>query len=201
MPPLFADVYKFLTDVNWAIYSDLYPQFLAYQAKGIKEIERMKNANLVSPEQFAGWQQIDTGNAKNDQNLVWAGNTALLKYEQQHTARLIYDVLPNTPMFAFISDDPWFKTQLKSPIPGDTGTFRSVVPNHADGTPPNLANFNDRWQWITTPNTGQLDKYKAWAATHNAINLADVTNQGVKIELGTLPSLSDMARILQWVPS
>ncbi|MDQ3223862.1 MAG: hypothetical protein M3Q75_10400, partial [Gemmatimonadota bacterium] len=90
---------------------------------------------------------------------------------------------------------------LKSPVPGDTATFRDVVDvGRPAGAPkPNLAVFEDRWDWITRPEHGQWAKYRAWAATHNNIPLADVVGDKVVVTVnGTIADLTTFPDLLNW---
>jgi hypothetical protein len=133
------------------------------------------------------------------ENELWAGNFALLNIEQNVIAQIVYDQYK--PLFQFLSNDPWFKTQFVSPVPGAgaADSFSSVVPNGVVGGSANLADKADRWKWVSAPIVGIWASYEAWAPRHQAIQSADVTNLGIEIP-PKLPSGPDISRLLNWSP-
>lgn len=124
----------------------------------------------------------------------------LTDVEQRVTVVPIYN--DYLPLFFFLTNDPWFSTQLSSPVPGagPQDSFSAVVPVGASGGAPNIGVTEDRWAWITAPNVGVIDTYKQWQPTHQVINLADVTNLGLLVPW-PLPTKDAISRFATWTPS
>jgi hypothetical protein len=121
---------------NTGVYKDIYWQHLAYSSKGIEEMKRLTGRGELAPELFRAWSLIDKGE-------VWAGNEALLRYEQETTLQKgVYD--KNVALFRQFSKlSAQQPNSLISPIPGDSGSFQKIVPNGQ------LGDFKDRWKWIS----------------------------------------------------
>jgi hypothetical protein len=102
---------------------------------------------------------------------------------------------------AFCGGEPWFKTQLIDPVPGSgaNNTFGAVVPQGVDGGQANVADSDDRWQWVNAANVGIWATFEAWAPANQNINPADVTNLGLDIP-SPLPGLGDIATFAAWSP-
>jgi hypothetical protein len=55
----------------------------------------------------------------------------------------------------------------------------------------------DRWKWVSEPNVGLWDKYKAWQPANQNINLNSVTNTAAII---ANPEFGALRRLTQWQP-
>ena len=197
-----TQMYEAFTKLNQTIFLDMYRQFVAYDNGGINAIQAMANEQVIQPGQRDAWGRIDAGrvaraagNAALASQEFWGGNFDLADVEQNLIAQDVYD--DYKPIFLFLSNDAWFKTQLKSPVPGDNSTFGDVVPNGVNGGQANVAVKEDRWQWVTAPNVGLWDKFKAWQPAHPNINLDDVTSGGMNVEN---PDFNALKRLAQWQP-
>jgi hypothetical protein len=162
--------------------------------------------NLATPAQVAAWQMIQDGIAgvpAVKRQKIWDGTVEYTRQEQHVTAQRIYDEVPNREMFAFLTNENWFKTQLKSPVPGDTGTFGSVVQAGVNGGPANVAVAEDRWQWISAANVGVLAKWRQWSDANNNIPLTQVTYDAIDIKglQDDLPLMNDIVDMLKWRPT
>lgn len=199
-------MYDAFTSLNFTIFMNMYPQFIAYDSGGINAIQAMFNEGIVAQGQLDAWKQIDAGKqAKSAGNAAlasqdfWAGNLQLASVEQNIIAQAIYDNYK--PLFLFLSNDPWFSTQLTSPVPGSgrNNTFGAVVPNGVHGGQANIAEKDDRWQWVSAANVGIWAMYEAWQPTHMIITAADVTNLGAQIP-PLLPTGQDILNLATWTP-
>lgn len=145
----FADLPDILLAGNLAIYSDLYWQHLAYQAGGIAALETAHADGLLADELLAGWQLLDEGVQTDDAEKIWMGNFALADFEQRVVLQpIVYDG----------HEDLW---AILSTLPAVT---TSVVPRHGDvfpGDTGNLADFDDRWAWVTDSLFPAWRKYSA----------------------------------------
>lgn len=126
-----------LIEGNKAVYADVYWQHLAYKDKGLDEV--LKQVARLPPRNSRvlkdAWSLIDRGAKKKDVGSVWAGNTLLLRYEQEVTLQSIYDRYPS--LAATLS------YVMVSPLPGQVAFFRGF------GGRGTVGNFADRWRWIT----------------------------------------------------
>ncbi len=129
-----VDLDNMLIAGNKAVYADVYWQHLAYKAKGLDEV--LKQVTRLPPKNNGilkeAWTLIDRGAKKKDVGSVWAGNTLLLRYEQEVTLQDIYD---NYPALAAT-----LSYVMVSPLPGHLGAL---------GRKGKVGNFVDRWRWIT----------------------------------------------------
>ena len=131
-----AETFRNLGIGNRAVFTDIYWQHMAYEQGGLAEIERIFRAGQLDRRALRGWRQIDAGRRTGDQELIWAGNTELLHFEQKHVLQLqVYD--RNQALWREVS--AW----IPSPIPGHRETFADFAP---DG---NIGAFAERWRWIT----------------------------------------------------
>lgn len=155
-----TEVLQALAQGNLGVYADIYWQHLAYQQGGIEEITRAFRAGELDPIAYEAWQKIDRGRRENNQDLIWEGNTDLLRYEQRTVLQTqVYD--PNRRLWQKMSSAPisWFQ-KINSPIPGDPNNFNSYV----DGG--DIGSFEDRWRWISEsmlPAWRRLDSNRAEA--------------------------------------
>lgn len=125
---------------NLAVYDDIAWQHLAYASGGIAEIERIAEAGKLSAAVLRVAEHR-RGVRMGNEALVWEGNRALLQFEQLETLQKgVYDRFP--AQFESLSQN-LIVPDLASPIPGDRGTFQSVVPGG------DIGRFEDRWKWIT----------------------------------------------------
>lgn len=124
---------------NALVYSDIYWQHLAYDHCGLGEMERAASAGKIPPSVLDAWRQIDRGRRTGDPTLVWAGNRALLRYEQETVLQDgVYS--SNREVFRRLSQRT-FVPPLPSPVPGGRN-FQDVVPGG------DIGNFAQRWTWI-----------------------------------------------------
>ncbi len=120
---------------NWLVFADIYWQHLAYEQAGIEELAALAAAGQLDQEVYEAWRQIDQGWRTEQPALIWAGNTVLLKYEQESVLQPgVYQ--GNQAIWDILAD--W----VPSPIPTLVETFRDF---HADG---NIGVFEERWRWI-----------------------------------------------------
>ncbi len=166
-------LYRFLTDLNFAIYFDAYPQHLAFSQGGLAAVQQM-NPDLISQTQLTGWTRIQEGINAQDPAKIIEGNALLLRHEQEVTAQAFYEKPEVKALFGFLSDHATLRGTLQSPIPDDQLTFRDVVQVGHNGGAPNLAEFEDRWQWIDTPDIGMLAKWQSWSQQHNSISAEEL---------------------------
>jgi hypothetical protein len=134
---------------NIGVYRDIYWQHLAYSRGGIAELERVFRTQEIRFPQRAldAWRLIDRGhalvaqgNARQGNDLVWQGNEALLRFEQEETLQHgVYDL--HREAFRWSSSWPNM-LPLRSPVPGDTADFGTIVPGG------DLGEFTQRWRWI-----------------------------------------------------
>jgi len=130
-----ATVFQQLCLGNWLVFADIYWQHLAYEQAGIEELAALAAAGELDEQVYEAWRQIDEGRRTEQPALIWAGNTGLLKFEQE--AVLQPDVYQaNQAIWDILAD--W----VPSPIPTLVETFRDF---QADG---NIGVFEERWRWI-----------------------------------------------------
>jgi hypothetical protein len=148
-----------LIAMNIAIFNDLAWQFEAYRMGGVCALERVKS---VSPDDvdIAPWRIIDQGIRESDPMLIRIGNLQLLQREQRDILKPGYKELRSLPGAAQL-----MSTLAKNPVPQGPD-FQSVV---SDG---NLADYWERWQWITQPNQGM---WTLWLAMPQSNQLQNVS--------------------------
>ena len=130
-----ATVFEQLCLGNWLVFADIYWQHLAYEQAGIEELAALAAAGQLDQEVYEAWRQIDEGRRTEESTLIWAGNTGLLKFEQESVLQPgVYQ--GNQAIWDILAD--W----VPSPIPTLVETFRDF---HADG---NIGVFEERWRWI-----------------------------------------------------
>ena len=156
------------------IFNDMAMQHEAYLGAGMPGIQQLGDAGVIDAETVQAWEKIDLGTRTGDQSLVQQGNTALLHREQwdviDRNYQLMHDHFPSGPAFTYLM------TAVGEPsIPGaqSFGDYRPFVlttetpgPQNIPFTPwdnpvqgevhvttpfpdGNIANFNDRWDYIT----------------------------------------------------
>ncbi len=146
-----------LAEGNAGIYNDLMWQHLALQQGGIEALREAHECGELPDTQLEGWEQIAQGQAalqearangdeaaaEAAQELIWAGNGALLHHEQSIFAQEnVYDRDPATrEVFDTISP------ALVSPIPGGES----------------FANFNDRTRPGEDIDIGEGSQRVAWS--------------------------------------
>ncbi|HXE52256.1 MAG TPA: hypothetical protein VN541_04540 [Tepidisphaeraceae bacterium] len=182
-------IYEALQEGNFGIFADVYPQFLAYQGGGLAAIQAM-GALVDQQTQLPGWQQIDAGVSANggpNLNGIWSGNQLLLQYEQQTIAQQkLYNPYPKlwASVSAYAPTVLGFQLAppgsiLASPIPGNGWSFAAVVqPQLQQGQQLSIADYNQRWLWVTDPNHGMLLTYEAWAGNNNAVDFNKLMSGG-----------------------
>jgi hypothetical protein len=126
-----------LSGGNRLVWADIFWQHVAYRDGGFQALKDVKAAGELTDRVFNGWTLIDTGLRAKDQNKIWDGNAALLKYEQEvFLQKHIYDRSEVKGLWKNISGD------IPSPIPGHGVDFIDHVPGG------NIGVFADRWKWI-----------------------------------------------------
>jgi hypothetical protein len=150
---------ELLAEGNAGVYDDLMWQHMAMQEGGIETMRAAAEAGEIPAEQLAGWETITAGRGALDEarasgdeeaiaaanNEIWAGNNALLQYEQQvFLQELVYDDSPEArALFDRISPG------MVSPVPGGTSFI-----NHRDaqgesiGGDADIGDVDQRWDWI-----------------------------------------------------
>jgi hypothetical protein len=154
-----AELNRLLAVGNAGVYDDLMWQHMAMQEGGIEMMREAAEAGEIPAEQMAGWETIAAGRSALDEarasgdeeaiaaanETVWAGNNALLQYEQEvFLQNLVYDDSPAArELFDRISPG------MVSPIPGGTSFI-----NHRDergesiGGDADVGDRDQRWEWI-----------------------------------------------------
>ena len=165
-PPDAAKLLDYLAQGNTAIFMDMYPQMLAYQAGGMANITAMGAANQISPVQLAAWTAIDNGIKVNDPDQIFSGSTIFGQTEQEVTLQAILD--KDLPLWAnattFIAA-PW----IKSPIPGDSSTFQSFAPGVSFG------DGNARYNWFAAK---MVPAWRVWRQNNATINIQKLLSGG-----------------------
>jgi hypothetical protein len=138
-----------LIQMNIDIYSDLAWQFEAYRKVGLDALETV-NANDPNSLDIGSWRLVDQSIQQNSAASIQAGNQLLLQREQQKILALGYSSLSSL----FPGTTSLMSILAKNPVLGGP-SFSSLEPSG------NIANFSDRWDWITRPysntvNTGML---------------------------------------------
>ena len=130
-----ATVFQQLCLGNWLVFDDIYWQHLAYEQAGIEELAALAGAGQLNSPVYEAWEQIDQGWQTEQPALIWAGNTGLLKFEQEAVLQPgVYQA--NQALWNLLAD--W----VPSPIPTLVETFRDF---HTNG---NIGVFEERWRWI-----------------------------------------------------
>lgn len=140
------ELFQLLAVGNLSVFMDLYWQHLAYKYGGLEELSLLHKEGEIPDRVFDAWRLIDEGKLTGDSELIWAGNKALLKYEQE-------TVLQNNVYNADRS--LWEKTskQVDSPMPNHSVSFHDAVPGGDFG------NFEDRWKYISS---SLLPAFQKW---------------------------------------
>lgn len=126
-----------LSGGNRLLWADVFWQHLAYRDAGYQALTDAKAAGEITDRVLAAWTLIDAGVSAKDQDKIWAGNAALLKYEQEVFLQgTIYDRSEVKALWKEISPD------VPSPIPGHNIKFIDHVPGG------NIGVFADRWKWV-----------------------------------------------------
>lgn len=143
---------------NNAVYADIAWAHVAYEQRGIEELRRC----LGSSEDYAllleGFEYIDSGarSHSNGGEDIWRGNEALLKHEQERTVQPRFDrfgelfevALTYFTMLDFDADAERLDLETLSAF--SPYMFRHGLESLMDGfSLPNVANFRQRWFWIT----------------------------------------------------
>jgi hypothetical protein len=157
---------KYLGEGNMAIFMDMYPQMLAYQTGGLANIQAMRDAGQINPEQLLAWTNIDAGIASNNSDQIWQGNTQIAHVEQTIT---LQDVLDRAPSLWASATNFVFSPWIKSPIPGDSSTFQTFAPDT------NFGNGDARFEWFKEK---MVPAWKNWRRTNQQIDLPTLLRGG-----------------------
>lgn len=124
----------YLGQGNMAIFMNMYPQLLAYQAGGLANIQTMFAQDQITFDQLEGWEEIDSGIDSGDEDAIWDGNGLLVMVEQTQTIQQVFN--KDLGLWKTLTDLSWnpLVRPIKSPIPGDTSTFQGYVPGKASVT-------------------------------------------------------------------
>lgn len=135
--------YNMIGRGNKAIYDDIYWQHLAYRDGGLAEMTALFEEGSLEPQLYLAWRMIDQGWQTGDEELIWCGNTLLLKYEQKEIIQpVLYDGMLNQQLWKLVSKlHETLGVLIASPVPEEQKSFRDCVPGG------NLGNYEDRWKW------------------------------------------------------
>jgi hypothetical protein len=135
--------YNLIGRGNKAIFDDIYWQHLAYREGGLTEMTALFEEGSLPPELYLAWRMIDQGWQTGDEDLIWAGNTLLLKYEQKEIIQpVLYEGMLNQPLWKIVSKlHDMLGLLITSPVPEEIQSFRDCVPGG------NLGRYQDRWKW------------------------------------------------------
>lgn len=153
-----------LIGMNIAVYSDLSWQFEAYRKIGLSALEEV-NAGDPNAFDIGSWRTIDQGIQQNNVTNIQTGNQLLLQREQQRILAQGYIDLGNL----FPVTTSVMSILAQNPVLGGP-RFSLLEPSG------NIANFSDRWDWITrtytsSVNTGMLP---LWLHESPSVRLQDV---------------------------
>jgi hypothetical protein len=88
------------------IFEDQAVMHEAYRNGGLEAIQELHTAGLIDPRTAHAWAQIDEGHRTGNQDLLAAGNTYLLRREQndiiQDDYQLMYDRPGSGPAFTYM---------------------------------------------------------------------------------------------------
>jgi hypothetical protein len=166
-----ADGAQLLGDLgfgNRAVFEDMYWQHMAYQDGGIQALEQMAANGDVDSDQIDAWRLLDQGVQSGNQDTIWAGNQALLRYEQEKILQPMYE--RNREMWAEMSangyepaydffDNPFGLGKFPSAIDGGV-SFHDYIENG------DIGNFPDRWEWIRN---SMLPEWRSLEADQDAV--------------------------------
>jgi hypothetical protein len=187
---------ELLAKGNAGVYDDLMWQHMAMQEGGIDAMRKAAKAGEIPAEQMAGWEKIAAGKSAMDEakasgdekaisaanEQVWAGNNALLQYEQQvFLQKLVYDESPEArALFDKISPG------MISPVPGGTSFINH---NDANGGPigsdADIGDKDQRWDWI---NKTMAPEYRDREENNHGQMLKDMRKFSANADTG-LPGL------------
>ena len=149
--------YNMIGRGNKAIYDDIYWQHLAYRDGGLTEMAALFEEGSLPPELYLAWRMIDQGWQTGDEEMIWGGNTLLLKYEQKEIIQpVLYDGMLNQPLWKAVSKlHDLLGVLIASPVPEELQSFRDCVPGG------NLGNYEDRWKWCVEKIMPAWQSYEA----------------------------------------
>ena len=152
-----------------AIFLDMYPQMLAYQAGGLANITAMKATGQINRDQLDAWTDIDNGIKASDPNKIWEGNTLIAKVEQMVTLQAVLNKdLPLWNSVTYFRANPYY---IESPMPGDNSRFQTFLPGTSFG------NGWARFRWFEAK---MVPAWQTWRKTNNGIVLKTLFNGGYK---------------------
>ncbi len=158
------------------IFDDMAWKHAAYSLGGIDLMREMHDGGQLSPRELAPFEQIASGVPER----VRAGNEALLYREQRNIIQNDYDALRDhdgpigegfSTMLTWTANNPipgghayrddfHHNAEIPVPLPGPIGIFVHPHVSIPVQVPTgNVADFDDRWRWITQdmlPNYQQL---------------------------------------------
>lgn len=178
LPGEVDEIFERLGAGNGLVFSDIYWQHLAYERAGLLELESIFHAGQLDRRAYRGWRLIDRGRRTGDRDLVWEGNTVLLKFEQQYVLQPgVYD--HNPALWKTIAG--W----IPSPMPGQPETFEVFS---ARG---NIGIFEERWSWIEErmlPHWVELNERQAERVSRRLLRFVDI-GTSLSLLLGRRPPI------------
>ena len=174
-----------LMQMNIDVMNDLAWQFEAYRKGGLPALEAISAVTpLATTFDIAPWLEIDQGIQQNNQALILQGNEDLLQREQQQVLASGYNILNSmigiTTLMSIFAECPvWDPNPTASDY--DEPYYGRGFFSVSSGS---IANFSDRWAWITAPTVGILD---TWIDLSSADKVSEVsvllTNRAVTYSL------------------
>ena len=137
------------------IFLDLAWQHEAYLKGGITEMKARLDASEIDDATYDAWKKVDDGIQQGNQNLIWAGNTELLKREQQIILAEGYAHLASIPFVA--------------------GVMSKQVTNAFDGGPftgTDVTNFDQRWVWMVNQ---MVAPFRGWTQAQHDLRVGQDT--------------------------
>ena len=154
-----ADGAQLLGDLgfgNRAVFEDMYWQHMAYQDGGIQALEQMAANGDVDSDQIDAWRLLDQGVQSGNQDTIWAGNQALLRYEQEQILQPMYE--RERQMWADLSGNGYGDLPVIRHIPyvrdwvGDGLDFPSAINGGVSFQDymenGDIGNYDQRMKWI-----------------------------------------------------
>jgi Protein of unknown function (DUF2515) len=150
---------------NMAIFMDMYPQMLAYSAKGgLANITTMAQQKQITPQQLEAWTDIDEGIDNDDEDTIWDGNGLIVWVEQTQTVQPVF----NKDLALWKQATKW-GPPLVSPMPGDGTVFQTLYPGRS------FSNAVLRYQWAIAT---MIPAIQNWQKTNQTIVVGKLLNGG-----------------------
>ena len=175
-----------MREVNNAIYHDIFWVHLAYlaSADGAKDLRRLLQPHREHAGLLSGFETIDRGRVvladegateearREADNLIWAGNVALLEHEQRTVVQPLFDRLSGTfaRLVSMGSTTTFDVRGVRREIRYFTSfsafsLTRGLESALRTRTVPTITRFDDRWRWLensVVPRFRRLDADQDW---------------------------------------